>query len=235
MIVDDEPLARALLRQLLEAQRVTVVGEAEEAEEALASTQEHQPDVVFLDIRMPGIDGIELTGLLAEQEPPPLVVLVTGYSEHAVKAYEKDALDYILKPVSQERLETSLAKIRKQLSLRRRAIRPRSLQRLPIKIENSFRIVPTESILFAMSRSKSVTIKTRTAEFKTNYTLTYLESVLPGQFMRVHASCIVNLSAIEELLVLGNHTYGLKLASAIELPVGRQQYPKLQERLGFPV
>jgi DNA-binding LytR/AlgR family response regulator len=221
---------------------VTILGEAESAEEAVSLAETLNPDVVFLDIRMPGMSGIQATNLFTTLEPPPFVILVTGTSEHAVEAFEKSALDYLLKPVSSERLEVALAKARTQIVLRTRlnrlsALRPPPqvpIQRLPIRITGGFRIVGVETILYAMSSQKCVFIRTKTTEYRSNYTLAYLEGALPAGFMRVHASCIVNLAAIEEVVIEGNHAYAIKVLGGQKIPLGRQQYPELQARLGFP-
>lgn len=243
LIVDDEPLARELLRGMLEREGVQVIGEAVEAADGLAMAEDLAPDVVFLDIRMPGISGVEATSMFTQLEPPPLVILVTGYSEHAVEAFGRSALDYVLKPVSPERIGLALAKARKQLALHRKARRGEALrrvgklapaQRLPIRVKGAIKLVPIERILYAVTSGKCVLVRTKEAEFRTSYTLTQLEGILPATFMRVHASCVANLGAIEEILLLGEHTYGIRLVSGEELPLGRQQYPKLQERLGFP-
>jgi DNA-binding LytR/AlgR family response regulator len=204
--------------------------------------EELAPDVVFLDVRMPGVSGVEATSMFNELDPAPLVILVTGYSDHAVEAYSREAHDYVLKPVSAERIAITLSKARKQLALQRKARRADGIrrpvnlphtQRLPIREKGVIKLVPFERILFAVTSGKSVMIKSRDAEFRTTQTLTQLETTLPSNFMRVHASCIANIAAIDQILLLGEHTYGIRMVTGEELPLGRQQYPKLQERLGL--
>jgi DNA-binding LytR/AlgR family response regulator len=242
LIVDDEELGRALLRQMLEAEGVEIVGEAGDATEGLEKAELLDPDVVFVDIRMPGISGLQATSAFNELDPAPLVVIVTGYSEYAVDAFGKSALDYLLKPVDPERLAVALDKARKQIALQtkaakvdvlRRTDRQRPVLRLPIRVKGAIRLLPVERILYASAQDKTVVVKTKDAEFRTTYTLTQLEGMLPSGFMRVHASCIVNIAVIEEIQLLGNHTYGIRLVNGDELPLGRQQYPKLQEKLFF--
>jgi two-component system LytT family response regulator len=174
----------------------------------------------------------------------PVVVFVTGYSEHAVSAFEHDALDYVLKPVSADRLATTLTKVRDSIKAKRlrertaQAAATRKLQaarpkRLPIRVGNSVRLVRIDRILCATARDKHVYVRTRDEEFRTYYTLTQLEGLLPPErFMRIHASCIVDVESIEELVLWGNHSYSVKLPLGIDLPVGRQGYPELQARLG---
>ena len=116
LIVDDEPLARAHLRRLLEEQEVTVLGEAANAAQALQFAEDLRPEVLFLDIQMPGLNGMQVASALLHLERAPLVVFVTGYSEHAVSAFDNAALDYLLKPVSPDRLAKTLVRARTQLS-----------------------------------------------------------------------------------------------------------------------
>lgn len=242
LIVDDESLARVLLRGMLEREGVSVIGEAEDAAGGLAKAEELSPDVVFMDVRMPGVSGVEATTMFNELEPAPLVILVTGYSDFAVEAFGRSALDYVLKPVSPERISMALSKARKQLALQRKARRSEAskrvtkllpTQRLPIRIKGAIKLVAVERILYAATAGKGVQVRARDAEYKTTYTLTQLEELLPTNFMRVHASCIVNLGVVDEILLYGEHSYGIKIFGGEELPLGRHQYQKLHERLGL--
>lgn len=243
LVVDDEPLARALLVRMLGEQGVDVIGEAGDAETGLALAEDLTPDVAFVDVRMGGASGLEATTLFGQLEPSPLVVLVTGFSEYAVEVYGRSAFDYMLKPVSEDRLATAIAKLRKQISMQKRAHRagatrrittPVTMQRLPVRNRGTIRLLPVDKILYASASGKSVTIRTKESTVQTTYTLTNLEQVLPSIFMRLHASCIVNLACIAEILLLGNHSYAVRLSNGDELPLARHQYPRLQERLGFP-
>src|SRR5437773_837644 len=119
LIVDDEPLARARLRRLLEGQDVQIVGEADNASTALQMAEDLKPEIVFLDIQMPGLTGMQMASAILHLEMAPLLVFVTGYSEHALEAIEHGALDYLLKPVSLERLIVTLGRVRERLSDRR--------------------------------------------------------------------------------------------------------------------
>src|SRR5579871_1334617 len=114
LIVDDEPLARADLREQLETQGVLVVGEAENATEALQKAEDLRPDLILLDIRMPGLSGLHMASALVHLETAPLVIFVTGYSEYAAEAFDNDALDYLVKPVSPDRLARALLRARER-------------------------------------------------------------------------------------------------------------------------
>jgi DNA-binding LytR/AlgR family response regulator len=245
LIVDDEPLARVHLRRLLETQGVQVVGEAENAAQALELAEDMHPELLLLDIQMPGLTGIQMASALLHVDPTPLLVFVTGYSEHAVAAFEHDALDYLLKPVSADRLAKTLVRARERLAdvgarkaarewITERAAEAPPLRRLPVRADYVVHLIRVEEIVCALAREKRVFVRTRSGEHRTYYTLTQLESLLPrDEFLRIHDSCIVNMDQIEELIFLGNHAYEVRLADGHRLPVGRTRYTELQRRLGL--
>ncbi|HZT43278.1 MAG TPA: LytTR family DNA-binding domain-containing protein [Chthonomonadaceae bacterium] len=246
LIVDDEPLARTHLRRSLEELEVQVIAEAGTAVQALQQVEDLHPDLLFLDIRMPGLDGLQAAGALLHQEASPLVVFVTGYSEHAVAAFEQNALDYLVKPVAPDRLVQTLMRARERLTdnrLRKRAREqagepaetvPPALQRLPVREDYTVRLLRVEEILCAVARNKRVFIRTREGEYRTYYTLTQLETLLPAdRFLRIHDSCLIHLGGVEALLFLGNHSYMVRMSDDTTLPVGRSRYAELQRRLGL--
>ena len=236
LIVDDEPLARAYLRQLLEEQSVLVLGEAESATEALLLNEDLQPEILFLDIQMPGLTGLQLAAALRQSCPSVLLVFVTGYSEHALAAFEHAALDYLVKPVSGERLAQTLARARERLKsapLAEPELPLTPLKRLPIRQDYSVLLPRVEEVRSAVAQDKRVVVHLADGEYKTYYTLSQLERLLPTElFLRVHDSCILNLEAVEELLYLGSHSYGVRLRGGQQLPVSRTRFPVLQEKLG---
>jgi DNA-binding LytR/AlgR family response regulator len=245
LIVDDEPLARARLRRLLEAQGVGVPGEADNAADAIRLAEDLQPDLILLDIQMPVLTGMQTAAALLHLHNPPLVVFVTGYSDYAVEAFERDALDYLVKPVTPDRLAVTLARARERMAGRkaRRAVRERvqkrftetsPLQRLPIRTEFAVRLLPVQEILCVISRERRVFIQTADAEHRTYYTLKQLETLLPSdRFFRIHDSCLVNLESVQELLFLGDHAYEVRLSNGRLHPVARSRYADLQRRLGL--
>lgn len=239
LIVDDEPLARTYLRQLLEELGASVLGEAESATQALERCEALQPELLFLDIQMPGLTGLQLAAALRQSHPAVLIVFVTGYSEHAVSAFEHAALDYLVKPVGKERLKQTL--IRAEERLRSQPTAPDEelplpttpLKRLPIRQDYSVLLPRVEEVRCAVAQDKRVVVRTAEGEYRTYYTLNQLERLLPeAQFLRVHDSTIVNLEFIAELLYLGNHSYALRLSDGTQLPVSRTRFALLQERLG---
>ncbi|MBC8135242.1 MAG: response regulator transcription factor [Fibrella sp.] len=250
LIVDDEPLAREYLRRMLEEQGVTVIGEAEGAAQALQLAEDLCPRLLFLDIQMPGLTGLQFAEALQQSTSDALIIFVTGFSEYAAQAFEHAALDYLMKPVSPTRLAKTLVRARERLSagaaVRGEAARrlteqaqrePTRLQRLPIRKDYAVLLVRLEEIRCAVARDKRVLVRTQDGgEHRTYYTLTQLETLLPPeQFLRIHDSTIVRLDAVEELLLLGNHTYAVRLSGNDQLPVGRTRYAILQERLGLSV
>ena len=243
LIVDDEPLARVRLRRLLEEQGVQVVGEAEDATEALQKAEDLSPDLVLLDIQMPGMTGMQMASALLHVESAPLVVFVTGYAEHAVAAFQQDALDYLVKPVLPDRLAQTLARARERLADRRarqqvrrkvmKSAAAQRLRRLPVRLDYVVRLLPVEEIVCAVARDKRVYVRTRDGKYPTYYTLKQLETLLPADlFLRTHESSLINLEAVTELLFLGNHSYQVRLSTNECLPVARSRYAELQRRLG---
>lgn len=248
LIVDDEPLARGYLRRMLEDQHIVVVGEAEGAAQALQLAEDLAPRLLFVDIQMPGLTGLQFAEALQQSTSDALLIFVTGYSEYATQAFEQAALDYLMKPVSPARLAKTLVRARERLAagtaarddmnrqLAEQAQRePTRLQRLPIRKDYAVLLVRLEEIRCAIAQDKRVLVRTEDGgEHRTYYTLTQLESMLPAeQFLRIHDSAIVRLDAVEELLLLGNHSYAVRLTGNDQLPVGRARYAMLQQRLGL--
>jgi DNA-binding LytR/AlgR family response regulator len=246
LLVDDEPLARQHLRCLLEEQLVEIVGEADNAAVAIQLAENLHPNLLFLDIQMPGLTGLQLAEALQQSSEDSQIIFVTGYSEYATEAFEQAALDYLVKPVAPTRLAKTLVRARERLAdvqarsqmqeqVEREATREQKrLQRLPIRQDYAIRLIRVEEILTATAREKRVFVRVGEEEFRTYYTLAQLENLLPeDQFLRIHDSTIVNVNAIEEVVYLGNHTYGVLLSNREQLPVSRVRYPLLQKHFGL--
>jgi two-component system LytT family response regulator len=254
LIVDDEAIARARLRRLLHLQGVDVIGEAATVADARTLVAGLQPDLLLVDVQMPGGSGIELGHELAARQDGPLVIFVTGYSEYAVEAFEQNALDYLLKPVSAHRLTLSLKRAQERIAARRAITpdpsfsyiedgtspvdsgnaAPARLRLLPVRANFAVRFLPISDVLCVVAHDKKVYACTRGREYRTLYTLTQLESMLPeDQFLRIHESSTVNLDAIVQLDFLGDHAYEVCLLDNRRLRVGRTRYAELQRRLGL--
>lgn len=213
LIVDDEAPARRRLRELIgdcaAVMPLEVAGEAGDGHEALTVLNEHTVDVVLLDIRMPGMDGIELARHLLKLAAPPAIIFTTAYDAYAVKAFELNAIDYLLKPIRAERLALALKK-----AITNNAVAAASLAQLAPKARTHLSInergrvvlVPVKDIVFLRAEQKYVTIKTLAREFLLEESLVSLEQEFAEEFVRVHRSALVAKSAIE----------GFERAAAVE-------------------
>lgn len=239
--MDDEPLARRHLAKLLQDAGFDLVGEGATGVEAIDLAERLQPDVLFLDIRMPDMTGMQAAAALQNSDASPKIVFVTGYSEYAVEAFERYAFDYLMKPASAERIAVTSEKLRRTVQEGRHAVisgedllGSTPLKRLPVRTDYSIKLIRVEDIECAVAKDKRVLIRAGGQEHRTYYTLTQLETLLPkAEFMRVHASAIVRLDLVDQVNFLGNHTYSITLAGGLTLPLGRGFYPDLQLRLGI--
>lgn len=253
MVVDDEQLARdELCYQLEQLPDVEVVGQAGNGIEALAAVERHDPDLVFLDIQMPGLTGFELARRLLERyDDSPALVFVTAFDQHAIEAFEVNAVDYLLKPVEGMRLEQALHRARRRLSSARRTGAPlndqierivkmmtgRQIRRdqVAIKVGERFMLVQADEIIYASLADESINIVTGQAAGTSNYrTLDDLQARLdPEVFWRVHRSHLVNINKIKEIVPWFSRNYILRMkdAKATEIPVSRAQTKRLREYL----
>lgn len=205
LVVDDEALARARLRALLEACRdphAQVVAEAGSATQAQAWLSEHACDLVLLDVQMPGADGLSLAALLRQLPRPPLVVFVTAYSRHAVDAFELEALDFLTKPVRQERLQAALGRVAQRLRERGAVADPLPAddsEVIPINDRGRLLRVPLAEVLYLKAELKYLTVRTVTDRYVMEGSLGDWEQRLAGRFLRIHRNALVAKAAIREL------------------------------------
>ncbi len=241
LIVDDEDLARAAMRRALEpAADIEIVGEATNGVEAIEMIAELQPDLVLLDIEMPGFDGFEV---VQQMSGHPLVVFVTAYDEYAVRAFEANAIDYLLKPVQPERLERALARVRERIPPRtmepearvKEIARERSgpLRRIAARRGKRIVIVPLREIIRVEIEDKLVFAITANDRLLVEKTITELEALLePAGFLRISRSELVNLDTVRELLPWFSGTWRVKLANGEERDVSRERARQLKEAMG---
>ncbi len=182
LIVDDEPLARIRLRRLLSDAGVVRIDEAESGENAVAVCLEQAPDVVFLDIEMPGMNGLEVAGRIRRSHPQTRVVFCTAYDAFALKAFDLDACDYLLKPLSRERLQQALEKL--PLSVSDAAI--------TVRIGNDLVRIPVGDIYYCHADHKCVTCHHKSGEVILDESLNQLQQRFPEQFVRIHRSYLVS-------------------------------------------
>jgi two-component system, LytTR family, response regulator AlgR len=203
IIVDDEPLARSRLRELLDGvDGVEVVAEAADGEQALHACAEHRPDLVLLDISMPGIDGLEAARHLAAFEPRPAVVFCTAYDEHALSAFDAQAIDYLVKPVRRERLVAALERVRTFAAGRAQSGEGGNGQRrshLCARLRGSLRLVPIEDVRYLQAEEKYVVVHHARGEDLIEESLKSLEEEFGDRFVRIHRNCLVARHELVEL------------------------------------
>ena len=253
MVVDDEQLALEELCFLLgEAGSVEIVGQATDGVEALRMAGELRPDVVFLDVQMPGLTGFEVARRLIEADVPVQLVFVTAFDQYAIDAFTVNAVDYVLKPVDADRLEQTLERVRRRMASEQAARMPLSaadLERvveavqarqgrrdqLAIRVAERFVLVQAEEVVHASLVDDAIIVVTNAVSGTSNYrTLDELQARLdPSIFWRVHRSHLVNITRIKEIVPWFSRNYLLKMKDpkATEIPVSRSQTRRLREYL----
>lgn len=194
LITDDEAPARSRLRDLLaDMDNIHIVAEAKNGKEALDLTGELRPDIILLDIRMPEMDGIEVARHLQKMPKPPAVIFTTAYDNYAIQAFDMNAVDYLLKPIRFERLQTALQKARALLPQQLAALAPLSPQRTHLSITERSRIllVPIIDIIYLRAELKYITVRTAEREYLIEESLTHLEQEFGNIFIRLHRNCLV--------------------------------------------
>lgn len=249
VIVDDEAPARMLMREYLGADAaIEIVAECANGFEAVKAIAEHQPDLVFLDVQMPKLDGFEVLELL---EPQPSVVFCTAYDEFALKAFEVHAVDYLLKPFGRDRLAEALVRVRERLAARgapgaepqptadvqRLAADAREpgrlLERVVIRDGSQVHVVPVERIEAIEAQDDYIAIHTAEKTWLKHQTLAELEEQLDGsRFVRVHRSFVVNVEHLARLELMAKDTRVAFLQGGREVPVSRSGFQRLRERMG---
>lgn len=194
LIADDEAPARSRLRDLLtDIGNLNIVGEAKNGKEAILLAEELQPDIILLDIRMPEMDGIEAAQHLQQLAKAPAVIFTTAFDNYAIQAFDMNAVDYLLKPIRQERLQTALQKARVLLPQQLAGLQPLSPQRTHLNITERGRIllVPIADIIYLRAELKYVTVRTAEREYLIEDSLTHLEQEFGNIFIRLHRNCLV--------------------------------------------
>jgi len=227
LIVDDEPLARLNLSSLLEAEPdFEIVGECADPASALQALASLQPELVFLDIQMPGMNGFEVIGNAAA----PAVVFVTAHEQYAARAFDANALDYLLKPFRRARFQDTLSRVRERLQGERAPAAPAPPERMLVKSGQRFLFIAFTEIDFIQAAANYVTLHIGNASHDVRERIGEFEQRLPApRFLRIHRSYIVNIDALRSLDAIGGGDYVATLRSGRELPVG-PSYPALVKR-----
>jgi two-component system LytT family response regulator/two-component system response regulator LytT len=251
VVVDDEQLAREELIYMLEQMpNLEVIGQAGNGLEAIGVVERVSPDVLFLDVQMPGLNGFEVAHRLIQNGTTPSIVFVTAFDRHAIEAFEVNAVDYLLKPVEAARLTTTVDRVRRRLASERGIARPGAeldrlvqllsqrqehREQLAVRIGDRFLLIQADEVVHASVDNDVITVVTNSLSGTSNYrTLDELQARLdPAVFWRVHRSHLVNINKIKEIVPWFSRNYILKMrdAKGSEIPVSRSQTKRLREYL----
>lgn len=238
IIIDDEPLARSIVVEFLEKHTdIQIVAECSNGFEGVKAITQHQPDLIFLDIQMPKINGFEMLELIPTL---PSVIFTTAFDEYAIKAFENSAIDYLLKPFSQERFNAAINKWKKSLNnntnsnvqqlIQKGSLQPEEKNRIVVKNGTDIRIVPTSDIMYIEAYDDYVKIFTRDSYYLKKKTMNYYEEILEKTlFFRAHRSFIINLQELSKIESLEKNSYIAILKNNKRIPLSRSSYSKLRE------
>ena len=245
LVEDEQPALKRLKNLLSDYDDIQLLDECMSGKIAAQAIDKYQPDLIFLDIQLPDFSGLDLLKLINHQ---PLVIFVTAFHEHAHKAFELQAIDYLVKPFSKERLESAINKIREKLQsgqsnaeliknlLSNWQSEHNYLRRLPSKIGDKIYIMTDDEILYILSENKMVTAFTESSKYLINYTMDELQNRLnPEKYFRIHRSTIVNLNyvALIETWFAGGYRLTIKNKEKTELLISRSAGRKLRQKLGW--
>ena len=240
LIVDDESLARDRIKRILEEQgEHEVVGEAGSGHEALQKIEQVHPDVVLLDIRMPGIDGLEVARHMVTMDEPPAVIFTTAYDEYALEAFKVHAVDYLLKPVRAERLSEALGKALKPNKVQWKSLNreedgsPKARTHISSRTRRGIVLVPVKDIYYFKAEHKYVTVRHSEGEVLVEDTLKELETEFQDRFLRIHRNCLVAVEHIQALEKNANAQPCIKLRGIQErLDVSRRHVAHVRQVMG---
>jgi len=238
IIIDDEPLARMMVKEYLQGYtHIEVVEECNDGFEGIKAIQQHRPDLIFLDIQMPKINGFEMLELI---DDPPLVIFTTAFEEYAIKAFEAHAADYLLKPFSKERFDKAMQKLAMQKAGSTAALLESGLQapaqnnRIVVKDNGKIKIIPVSKLQYLEAADDYVKIYTADGTYLKKKTMQFFEDSLPPQeFIRIHRSYIINAQLITRIDPYEKDGHLALLTTGARVPVSKAGYSKLKEILGI--
>jgi two-component system LytT family response regulator len=240
LIIDDEPLARALIKNfLVSLTDIEIIGECENGFEALKAIQEQNPGLLFLDIQMPKIDGFELLEVL---EKKPVIIFTTAYDQYAIKAFEMNAVDYLLKPFSKERLLQAVEKSKVRLAdpsapdskidqlQQHLDDSDRIIDRIVTRMGSKVIVIPVDQIDYLEAQDDYVMIYSEVGRHLKEKTMKFFEQHLPrGSFLRIHRSYIVNVNRIAAVELYEKNTHLVTLKNGAKLRASQEGYKKLRD------
>ena len=240
ILIDDEALARDVVKHYLkDYPQIEIVAECSDGFEGLKAIALHQPDFVFLDIQMPKISGFEMLELV---EKHPAVIFTTAFDEYAIKAFEVNAVDYLLKPIEKSRFDLAMQKLPSKLAkeetsyplLQTASLSPVQNNRIVVKTAGVIKIIPVNELNYLESDDDYVKLSTTEGMFHKNKTMSFFEQTLdPLQFIRIHRSYIINMAQVTKIELKEKDSYVVLLKSGIWLPVSKTGYVKLKASLGL--
>ncbi|MFD0751245.1 LytR/AlgR family response regulator transcription factor [Mucilaginibacter calamicampi] len=244
LLIDDEPLARMVVQEyLLDFPQVEVLQECGDGFEGLKAIQQHKPDLVFLDVQMPKINGFEMLELV---DDAPAIIFTTAFDEYAIKAFEAHAVDYLLKPFSKERFAKAIEKYLAQASssgvapkqtenlLETASHSPQQHERIVVKTGTKVKIIPVADVQYLQADDDYVSVFTQEGSFLKNKTMSFFEQTLdPRHFVRVHRSYILSVQEITRIDPYEKDSHLAILKSGAKIPVSKTGYIKLKQVLGI--
>ena len=242
LIIEDEELARELIKNYLkETDFVEIIHECDNGFDGAKAITELKPDLVFLDIQMPKLNGFEMLELI---DDPPEIIFITAHNEFAIKAFEMNAVDYLLKPYSKDRLLTALTKAAERLKTRPSSAKKiqtliqspitEKMERVVVKSGTRIKVIPVEKIVYLEAQDDYVMIYTEEGKHLKQATMKHFEDCLdPSMFIRVHRSYVVRVDQVVQLEPYSKENYVLKLKNGATLKVSRSGLKSLKEKLSF--
>src|SRR5215213_1859901 len=241
LLIDDEPLARSIVKEYLQQYpQIEVVQECNDGFEGVKAIMQHQPDLIFLDIQMPKINGFEMLELI---EHKPAVIFTTAFDEYAIKAFETHAVDYLLKPFNKERFDKAIEKFFNQSPAQKKNTEsllqsvsnlPSQNERIVVKTAGKIKIIPVPEIQYIEAADDYAKIHTAEGSFLKNKTMGFFENTLASsQFVRTHRSYIVNVQQITRIDPYEKDNHLAIWKSGARLPISRNGYTKLKAVLGL--
>ena len=244
LLIDDEPLARMVVLEYLQdfKDSIEILGECGDGFEGLKAIQQHQPDLIFLDVQMPKINGFEMLELV---ENPPSVIFTTAFDEYAIKAFETHAVDYLLKPFSKDRFNKAVEKFLAQAPVAQPAKQTESLlesaaqspgqhERIVVKTGTKVKIIPVADVEYLEADDDYVSVHTKEGSYLKNKTMSFFEQTLDAdQFVRVHRSYIIKIQDITRIDPYEKDAHIAILKSGAKIPVSKTGYAKLKQVLGI--
>jgi two-component system, LytTR family, response regulator len=240
IIIDDEPLAACIVQEfLMEFPQFELLEICQDGFQGLKSIQQHQPDLIFLDVQMPKITGFEMLELL---DNPPVVIFTTAFDQFAIKAFDAKAIDYLLKPFSQVRFKQAIDRFLANWKKDEDKEKPdtglgqlaEKSNRLVVRVKNDIKIIPVQEVNFFEAEDDYIAIHTNSGKFLKKMTMKVLEESLDaGRFARVHRSYIVNLNSISGIEPYERDSYLVKLRNGEKIPVSKTGYTRLRQILGL--